>query len=851
MPPMNHCLFSLTALLLTPLAPLCAADQPVPKVTDKLKPTGLNQQAAFRVDSIKLGGVFGHRIDTLIKGNLFKIDMEKDFLTQFRIKKQASGFRGTGLTLDAAVHLAAYSRDESMIRWKEHWIDELISTQDQNGYIGIIRPGPDRGSVNFDQSEKGVTLIALVNDYRIFGREKSLEAAKKLADEFIANFSESGPLWTNEYPLIALSEASGDPKYVDWVRATFFPQGRMSKAWNKGLGGDPSKPLKMEGQHVYRWCDVNISMLYLNRQYPHPALLVSYPQMIAWLKDGGALAPGSFALNERWRRSQTSRSGLDYDPEFFSGAQSDRTKCGENCAKRYVVQLLHLATQRNPDPYSADVIERTFYNGLFAGMSPTGRMLTYDLSVEGTRLANPMDYFCCPGNLRRALAYLPGYFYHQQGNQIYFNLYGESDARLKVPGGEAIRIVQSTDYPASGKIRVTVETDRPVEQELLFRVPAWCKNSEIRLNGEKLGGVQSGSFFPLRREWKSGDLVELDLPMDWRWMRGIREQEGLAVLARGPIIYSLNPFASGIKDYVDLPVNVDNPWFSDKQTASGGFGSILKRKTEIPGNAEYLKGLGVLEGITLDASSVSGPEADDSVPFGSKATVKGWLGTPKGPPNRAFMFNSFDHPNGRKIYLRLSDQSKEVDDELFGTEIHEKTVYPARWEAVKKGLDAATLTQVPDAGLDRAVLVKPMRASYDAETAQGELAGRPAWMSCSLAQTSKRRMEFRVQDAKFQDGVTPEVTLSVLYLDKGNCKASLIYDSTDPTVRQIGPKPGGEKPGGEFQIGNTGTIKRHDFNLSDARFGKYLRGEGTDFRLVTDKDVDFAILGAYLQPVAK
>jgi hypothetical protein len=163
------------------------------------------------------------------------------------------------------------------------------------------------------------------------------------------------------------------------------------------------------------------------------------------------------------------------------------------------------------------------------------------------------------------------------------------------------------------------------------------------------------------------------------------------------------------------------------------------------------------------------------------------------------------------------------------------------------GLTAAGVcaaTEAPPANQQAAV--KPMRGTHEAETAEGELGGRPAWLSSSLAQTSKRRMEFRVQDAKFQDGVTPEVTLSVLYLDKGNCKASLIYDFTDPTVRQIGPKPGGE-----FQIGNTGTIKRHDFNLSDARFGKYLRGEGTDFRLVTDKDVDFAILGAYLQPVAK
>ena len=706
--------------------------------------------------------------------------------------------------------------------------------------------------VDFDLSEKGIALLALVNDYRIFGRKRSLDAAKRLADEFVASFDGAafGKLWTCEYPLIALSEASGDRKYVDWVRATFFSEGKLSTMWTSRNGGDPLKTLNMEGQHIYRWCDINISMLYLNRHYPDPALRAGYPQMISWIKDGGALAPGSFALDERWRRSQTARSALEHDPEFC-WAQHARLKVGENCAKRYVVELLHLAMQERPDPFYGDVMERTFYNGLFAGMSPTGRMLSYDLSVEGTRIANPADYFCCPGNLRRALAYLPGYFYHQQGNQIYFNLYGESDARLKVSGGGAIRLVQTTDYPASGKIHVLVETTRLVEQELIFRIPAWCQNPEIRLNGRGLSGVRSGSFFPLKREWKKGDVVELNFPMEWRWMRGIREQEGRAVLARGPIIYSLNPFSSGISGYVDLPVNVDDAWFSDKQTDSWGHPRVLKRENVIPGYEEHQNSFRVLEQITLDPESPRGPEVDDSVPFGSKVTVKGWLGSPKGVPNRSFVFNSFDHPNGRKIYLKLSDRSSEVDDELFGAELHEKTVHPGRWETLKEGLDASAMAQVQDAGLDQAVLVKPMRGSYEAETAQSKLGGRPAWMSASLAQTGKRRMEFRVYDERFKNGATPEVTLSVLYLDKGDCSVSLIYDSGDDVVRVRGRAPGAFKPGGKFQTGNTGTIKRHDFKLADARFARNLLLEGTDFRLVANKDVDFVILGAFLQASAK
>jgi hypothetical protein len=103
------------------------------------------QQAAFGVESIKLGGVMGHRIETMIKGNLFKLDMEGTFLSYFRKKQEIAGVRSLGKTLDAAVHLAAYSKEPELIGWKNHWIDELISTQEPDGYIGIYRAG-NRGT---------------------------------------------------------------------------------------------------------------------------------------------------------------------------------------------------------------------------------------------------------------------------------------------------------------------------------------------------------------------------------------------------------------------------------------------------------------------------------------------------------------------------------------------------------------------------------------------------------------------------------------------------------------------------------------------------------------------------------
>lgn len=797
--------------------------------------------------SIKLGGVMGRRIETLIRGNLLKLDMEALFLSQFRKRNLERGYTGVGQTLDGAVHFAAYTGDEEVVRWKNHWIDELISTQHPDGYIGWLRAGLPRGVPMFDAHEMGCTLNALVNDFRLCGRQRSLEAAARLGDAFIACWSAASQeerkamassLWTNEYPLIALSEASGNPRYRDWVRETFFPDEGISRYWSTQLGGDPLKPLRLEGRHAYRWLDLNLTMLDLNRAHPRQSFVSAWPQFISWLKDGGALPTGAIAQGEALRRSQTTRSLMPLDPEFCE-YQANRTKVDHGCSKRYAVQLLNYAMRERPDAYFGDVMERTYLNGIFAAQSPNGRMITYDLSVEGTRMAFPMDYFCCPGNQRRALSYLPWYVYYQRADQLYVNLYAESDAHFKLHGGEALRLVQSTTYPVSGSVRITVETDRPVMEEILFRIPGWCSAHTVTLNGAKVDSGASGTFLAMRREWKSGDVVELDFPMEWRWMRGFREQEGRAVLARGPLVYSLDPVASGITSYVDMQVNEGDPWFADRQTPSKGPGHYVHTKNSIPGYEEHMTGFKALEALTLDPLTISEPGSDPDG-LGSQATVKGWLGVPEGKPNRTFVLNEFSNPRGRKIYFRISDAARCVDDELFGREIHEKTVYPARIETFMKDLDASAFAQHPDEGMNPAWLIEPMRGSYDYEVARCELAGRPIWLSVSVVGTGKRSMEFRVLDPALSNEACPQVLASVLYVDKGDCTATLGYDAAGVE----GKRPPGDKSAGTFKIGNTGLVKRHDFKITDARLDSKRQSA---LRLSTNKDVDFALVGMFLR----
>ena len=801
----------LAALLFTPLTALHAID---PQGKEAATPC----EAAFGFESFRLGGVFGRRVENMIKGNLLRLDMERDFLGPFR-KRSAPNplYIGLGKTLDAGVYFAALTGHSEIVAWKNKWIAETIGTMDADGYLGISPRGAPYEWSKFGFHERGSIILALANDYRFFGDRKSLDAARRIADAMLSEWPEDmhSPqkllLWTVEYPLIRLSEISGDPKYTDFVRARFFPGDKLDKQWSWVR-------LPMMG-HVYDWCDANIAMLDLNRYHPHSTLTSAWPQMIDWLKDGGSVPTGEFCETERWTRGQPTRH-KSAEPE--SSEPTLPTKCGESCAKFYVVQLLDRLNHSAPDVFNSDVIERTFYNGLFAAMSPDGRQLCYSLSVEGSRSYWPSDTYCCPGNLRRAFAYLPRYFYTLEDARITVNLYGESEARLKLKSGVTITLVQETDYPTTGKIRFRVEPSSPVKHSIAFRIPAWCRNPTVLLNGNAWTQTANpGAFLTIERLWTAGDSVELELPMEWRWIAGIRTQNGKAALARGPVVYSLDPIASGL-DYVD---------------ASKGVKFVEDDKAH---QAAYER----LQQMTLDPSSLSSPKAGD---HGLSAEVGGWTGCPGESEARTFVFRSFEQPEGRKIYFTLSQPEAAVKDELFASALHEDSVYPARWAKIKSAINESKLLSFSLDALKGAVRIAPLFGVHESETAAGEIAGQPAWMSAATPRESRRRMNFRVTDPQFNNGACPELSLTILYLDLGQTTLSVDYDAN--TIKQAGEKnaEGTTRKAGEILLGNSGEIKSQTFRLKDARFQKGVRPDKADFSLTPAKSEDFVVLGAYLQ----
>jgi DUF1680 family protein len=245
---------------------------------------------------------------------------------------------------------------------------------------------------------------------------------------------------------------------------------------------------------------------------------------------------------------------------------------GETCAAIGFEQWAHrmfLATGRME---YLDVMERTLYNGLLSGVSQTGDTFFYTnvLASEGEDERQPyFEVACCPANVARLLAQLPGFIYARRGDHIWVNHYAGSRARIELSSG-SIEIVQHTDYPWDGKVRITVVTDRPIDFDLTLRIPGWAlarpvpsqlyrlaatsgressENVYIAINeGLTEGITPHQDAFHISRTWHPGDIVHLELPMPVMLIEShpsIEDTAGKLAVQRGPIVYAFESIDNG------------------------------------------------------------------------------------------------------------------------------------------------------------------------------------------------------------------------------------------------------------------------------------------------------------------
>jgi uncharacterized protein len=247
------------------------------------------------------------------------------------------------------------------------------------------------------------------------------------------------------------------------------------------------------------------------------------------------------------------------------------TAYNETCAAIGNVYWNHRLFLLHADAKYIDVMERTLYNGLISGVSLDGKSFFYPNPLESTGQHARSPWFgcaCCPSNICRFLASVPGYAYGVRGDEIYVNLFAAGTANVQLSSGEQVELRQETRYPWDGAVKITVNPRQSGAFGLKIRVPGWARNQPVpsdlyrfgddavaevglSVNGEAAPVNLDLGYATITRQWKAGDVVELKLPMPVRRVLAsdkVAPDRGRVALQRGPIVYCLEwPDVEGAK----------------------------------------------------------------------------------------------------------------------------------------------------------------------------------------------------------------------------------------------------------------------------------------------------------------
>jgi len=464
----------------------------------------------------------------------------------------------------------------------KRWIETVIASQDEDGYFGAkfnkCVVGKN-GQKLADLWPHMVMLDVLITHYEHSGDERIIP----LMTHFFR--------WCATLPddqFLRPKKGFGNHHLsVQWVRAgdmlphLYWLYNRKKEAWLLDLATRFHQKVKPpEGE----WLDhhvVNFTQRFREpgtyyTQSHNPAHIMEterwYKQhMSTWGQQPG----GIFAADERIRPGKTDPKQacetcamIEFNKSFYilgkiTGKALYADRCEDIQFNSFPVtqspdfKALHYLTAAN-QPQLDSSANHDYYN--------KGRMIDY----------SPYRYRCCMNNISMGWPYYTEHLWMATADNGFATwLYGPSRVSAQVGHGMKVSVHEKTEYPFDETVQMIVRTKQRVHFPLYLRVPMWCKNFQVRVNGVPLSIYpRPGQYVVIERTWANNDVVKLKMPMEVTLTEWKKSANSVTV-NRGPLSYSLkigedwrrsyvdqNKWSQELKEWLgikeDRPVHVDN-----------------------------------------------------------------------------------------------------------------------------------------------------------------------------------------------------------------------------------------------------------------------------------------------------
>lgn len=160
-------------------------------------------------------------------------------------------------------------------------------------------------------------------------------------------------------------------------------------------------------------------------------------------------------------------------------------------------------------------------------------------SYDGTDLCFGVltGFPCCTTNMHQGWPKFVQNLWHGSADGgLAALLYAPCSVKALVSGGVEVELTETTDYPFSDKIHITYNSAHDASFPLHLRIPTWCTNATIRVNGKTWTEAKGNQVVAVFRKWKKDDVLELQLPMSLTTSRWFNNSIGIE---RGPLVYAL------------------------------------------------------------------------------------------------------------------------------------------------------------------------------------------------------------------------------------------------------------------------------------------------------------------------
>ena len=452
-------------------------------------------------------------------------------------------------------------KDKALTDASRKWIEGVLSSQREDGWFG-----PRNLLTNLDGKPDlwphMVMLNALQSYYEATGDQRVITLMTGYfrwqlnlpEEDFLAGF------WPNV-------RAGDNIESVHWL------YNRTGEAWLLQLVDKIQRRCAKWTDGVASWHGVNIgqsfrqpAMYYVQAKDPAylDAAVRNYDEVIGTY---GQVPGGGFGADENCR------------PDYTDPRQGTET-----CTWVELMHSFEMLTRITANPLWADRCEEIAFNSLPASMQADLKGLHY-LTAPNQPQCDPANkapgiqnggnmfgyspgacYRCCQHNVSHGWPYYAEELWLATADKgLCASLYAASQVSAKVGDGTDVRIEETTDYPFSEEITLTIHALRAVQFPLYLRIPKWCEGGQVQVNGQPISAdAKPLSYLVLDRAWADGDKVTLRLPMRLTVRKWAKNRNAVSV-DRGPLMYSLKiqeqwSKYGGTDEWPDLEVRPTCPW---------------------------------------------------------------------------------------------------------------------------------------------------------------------------------------------------------------------------------------------------------------------------------------------------